>query len=61
MNIDQIISKKLGLAVAAMWFISKATLQTAIVLAVVAIVGIGAQTYLDRKNGSKDKMPPGPA
>ena len=51
MNIDQIISKKLGLAVAAMWFISKATLQTAIVLAVVAIAGIVAQTYLDRKNG----------
>ncbi|KKM73290.1 hypothetical protein LCGC14_1411930 [marine sediment metagenome] len=47
MNIDQIISKKLGLAIAGMWFISKATLQTSIVLAVVAIVGIVAQTYLD--------------
>lgn len=51
MNLDQILSKKLGLSIAAMWFISKASLQTAIVLAIVAVVGIISQTYLDTKKG----------
>lgn len=49
MNIDQILSKKAGIAIAGMWFISKATLQTSIVLAVVSVIGIICQTILDRK------------
>ena len=46
---DQILSKKAGIAIAGMWFISKATLETAIVLCIVSIVGIICQTILDRK------------
>jgi hypothetical protein len=48
MNLDQVLSKKAGIAIFGMWFISKATLQTAIVLAVVAVIGIVCQTFLDR-------------
>lgn len=49
MNLDQILSKKAGICIAGMWFISKAVLETAIVLAIVTITGIVCQAYLDRK------------
>ncbi len=49
MNLNQILSKKAGIAMASMWFISKADLQTAIVLAVVSVIGIICQTFLDRR------------
>lgn len=49
MTPDHILSKKAGICIAGMWFISKSTLQTAVVLAVVAVVGIICQTVLDRK------------
>jgi hypothetical protein len=50
LNIDQIISKKLGLAITAMIVLSKCTdLKQAIPIAIVAIIGILAQTGLDMK------------
>ncbi len=48
MNINQILSKKLGIAITAMWFISNTTFDTAIFLVIVSVVGIICQTYLDR-------------
>lgn len=50
MDLNQILSKKLGLSVTAMWFATNSDdWQEVFAVVIIAIVGIICQTILDKK------------
>lgn len=55
MNLDHILSKKLGLGIAGMWFATQADdITEAVIVCIIAITGLVCQTILDRKKNGPD-------